>query len=63
MTLRQIGSFILRELSAGNFVQNIGFYTLLVLLIWIVVVQFNKISQKYQVNPDRTTSADGLESD
>lgn len=53
MTLKQIGGFILRQLSAGNFVQNIGFYTLLVLLIWVFVVQFSEISQKYQVNTDR----------
>ena len=50
MTLRQIVAFILRQFSAGNFIQNIGFYTLLVLLVWIFAVQFKQLSQKYRVN-------------
>ncbi len=50
MILKQISAFILRELSAGNFVQNLGFYTLLVLLIWILIVQFKQVSQKYRLN-------------
>jgi hypothetical protein len=50
MTLKQIAGFIFRQLSAGNFIQNIGFYTLLVLLVWIIAVQFNKASGKYKIN-------------
>jgi hypothetical protein len=50
MTLKQILGFVLRELSAGNFIQNIGFYTLLAVLIWILAVQLNEVSQKYRVN-------------
>jgi hypothetical protein len=50
MTLKQIGDFILKELSAGNFIQNIGFYTVLVLLAWIITTQFSEISHKYRVN-------------
>jgi hypothetical protein len=50
MTLKQIASFIFRQLSAGNFIQNIGFYTLLVLVVWILAVQLNEVSQKYKVN-------------
>jgi hypothetical protein len=50
MTLRQIVGFILRQLSAGNLIQNIGFYTLLVLFAWVLAVQFKQISQKYRVN-------------
>ena len=50
MTLKQVLDFVLREMSAGNFIQNIGFYTLLVLLIWIFAVQFNGVSRKYRVN-------------
>ena len=50
MTLNQISAFILRELSAGNLIQNIGFYTLVALLVWILAVQFKHVSQKYRVN-------------
>jgi hypothetical protein len=50
MNLRQIGGLILRQLSAGNLFQNIGFYTLLALFAWIFTVQFKQISQKYRVN-------------
>lgn len=50
MTLKQISAFILRELSAGNFIQNIGFYTLIVLLVWVVAVQLKQLPQKYRVN-------------
>jgi len=50
MTLRQIIAFILRQLSAGNLIQNIGFYTLLVLFAWVLTVQLKQISQKYRVN-------------
>ncbi len=42
--------FILDELSAGSFAQNIGFYTLFVLLAWIVVVQIKYKSGKFGVN-------------
>ncbi|MDR3693347.1 hypothetical protein [Mucilaginibacter sp.] len=48
MTFNQIFHFILNELSAGNLPQNIGVYTLLVLLVWIVVVQFKQQSGKYR---------------
>jgi hypothetical protein len=50
MTLKQILDFIYRELSAGDFIQNIGFYTLLALFVWIFAVQFSEILNKYRVN-------------
>jgi len=50
MTLRQLIGFSLRQLSAGNFIQNIGFYTLLVLFAWIFAIQFKQLSQKYRMN-------------
>jgi len=50
MNLKHIAGVILRQLSAGNFFQNLGFYTLLVLLVWIFAVQFKQLSQKYRVN-------------
>jgi len=49
MTFKQIIHFIMNELSAGNFLQNVGVYTLLVLLIWIVAVQFKQQSGKYRI--------------
>jgi len=48
--LNQFTYFILQELSAGSFSQNVGFYTLISLLIWIIVVQFKYRSRKYRVN-------------
>ena len=48
MTFYQIIHFILNELSAGNLFQNIGVYTLLVLLAWIVAVQFKQLAAKYR---------------
>jgi hypothetical protein len=50
MILRQVVNFIFKELSAGNFFQNLGIYTLLVLLAWIVSVQFKQHSEKYKVD-------------
>jgi len=48
MTYSHIIHFILNELSAGNLLQNIGFYTLLALLVWIVVVQFKQHSGRFR---------------
>jgi hypothetical protein len=48
MAFKQFIQFILNELSAGNLLQNIGVYTLLVLLAWIVAVQFKQQSGKYR---------------
>ncbi|BAU53003.1 hypothetical protein [Mucilaginibacter gotjawali] len=48
MTFSQIFHFILKELSAGNLLQNIGVYTLLVLLAWIVIIQFKQQDAKYR---------------
>ena len=48
MTFSQIFHFILNELSAGNLLQNIGVYTLLALLAWIVAVQFKQHSGRYR---------------
>jgi hypothetical protein len=50
MTLKHIFHFILDELSAGNIIQNLGFYTLFTLLIWVVLVQFKQKAGKYRVN-------------
>ncbi len=50
MTLKQILDFVARELSVGDLIQNIGFYTLLALLVWIFAVQFSEILDKYRVN-------------
>jgi hypothetical protein len=40
---------ILNELSAGNMLQNIAFYSLLVLLIWVVAVQFKQHPGKFRI--------------
>ena len=48
MTFNQIIQFILSELSAGNLLQNIGVYTLLILLAWVVAVQLKQQSGKYR---------------
>jgi hypothetical protein len=48
MTFNQIIQFILSELSAGNLLQNIGVYTLLILLAWVVSVQLKQQSGKYR---------------
>jgi len=48
MTLSQVFHFILKELSAGSLLQNIGVYTLLVLLVWVVAVQFKQHSARYR---------------
>lgn len=37
----------LNELSAGNALQNVGFYTLMILLVWIISVQFNHRAERY----------------
>jgi hypothetical protein len=50
MTLNQALQFIFNEFSVGNFTQNIGFYTLLSLIIWIVVFQFQHKSRKFRVD-------------
>ena len=42
--------FILNELSAGSFSQNLGFYTIAVLLVWIIIVQFKQKTGKYKIN-------------
>ncbi len=39
MNVNQAISFIFDKLSAGNYSQNIGFYTLIALLAWIWVGQ------------------------
>ena len=41
---------VLDELSVGSVSQNIGFYTLLILLAWIVVVQIKYKSGEVRVN-------------
>jgi hypothetical protein len=48
--LSQLSRFILDELSAGSFFQNIGFYTLLALFAWVVIVQFKQKSGKFRIN-------------
>jgi hypothetical protein len=42
--------FILGELSAGDFSQNLGFYTLLILIAWIIFSQFKQKSGRYRTN-------------
>ncbi len=50
MTFREVIHFILNELSAGTFLQNIAFYALLILLTGVVVSQFRQFFHKYKVN-------------
>ncbi len=48
--LKEVIRFILNKLSAGNFFQNIGFYTLILLIAWVVLVQFKQRSERYRIN-------------
>jgi hypothetical protein len=48
--LSQFVHFISGELSTGNFLQNLGFYTLLILLAWIIVVQFRQKAGRFRIN-------------
>jgi hypothetical protein len=48
--LNQFFRFVLGELSAGNFFQNVGFYTLLILFAWVIKVQFKQKSGRYKIN-------------
>lgn len=48
MIINGIFERLFRELSAGNFIQNLGFYTLIVLLAWILVVLFKLNTSKYK---------------
>ncbi|WP_259071141.1 hypothetical protein HDF24_23865 [Mucilaginibacter sp. X4EP1] len=50
MNLTHIINLLANQLSAGNFSQNIGFYTLLVLLAWIWVVQLKHKASGYRIN-------------
>jgi len=50
MSLKQIFHILLSQFSAGSLVQNLGFYTLFALLIWIVSVQFKERAGKYKIN-------------
>jgi len=50
MALKQFFHFVLKQLSAGNLLQNLGFYALLALLIIVVAVQLKEKSNKYRVN-------------
>ncbi|WP_262713309.1 hypothetical protein [Mucilaginibacter frigoritolerans] len=43
-------SLIINQLSAGNYTQNIGFYTLLVLLAWVWVQQLKQKEADYHIN-------------
>ena len=47
MNIGYIIRIILNQLSAGNALQNVGFYTLMILLIWIVSVQFRYKAESY----------------
>jgi len=48
--LSQFIRFISGELSTGNVLQNIGFYTLLILLAWVIIVQFKQKAERFHVN-------------
>jgi hypothetical protein len=48
--LSQLIRFISGELSTGNFLQNIGFYTSLILLAWVIKVQFKQKAERFRVN-------------
>jgi hypothetical protein len=50
MILNQILRFIADEFSAGGFFQNVGFYTVAVLFVWIITAQFKEKSSRYRVN-------------
>jgi hypothetical protein len=50
MAFKEILYFILRQLSAGSVLQNIGFYALMILLIGIVSTQFKSPIHKYHTN-------------
>jgi len=50
MMLNLFIRFILNQLSAGGFSQNLGFYKIAILLLWIIIVQFKQKSGKYKIN-------------
>ncbi|TWI94044.1 hypothetical protein JN11_04861 [Mucilaginibacter frigoritolerans] len=50
MNLSEVMSLIINQLSAGNYTQNIGFYTLLVLLAWVWVQQLKQKEADYHIN-------------
>jgi hypothetical protein len=48
--LNRLLHFVFDELSAGSFSQNIGLYTILILLAWIVFSQFKQKSGRFRTN-------------
>jgi hypothetical protein len=50
VVLENISGFISHELSVGSLFQNIGFYLLFALSIWILVAQFKYKAQMQQFN-------------
>jgi hypothetical protein len=50
MALKHFFHFILKEISAGTFWQNLAFYTLLALLVIVAAIQLKEKSNKYRVN-------------
>lgn len=50
MAFREILNFTARQLSAGSFLQNLAFYSLIILLVGMVSSQFRQHLHKYKVS-------------
>ena len=50
MAFREILDFTERQISAGSFLQNLAFYSLIVLFIGMVSSQFRQHLQKYKIS-------------
>ena len=50
MAFREILNLMVRQLSAGSFLQNLAFYSLIILFIGMVSSQFRQHPHKYKVS-------------